>query len=298
MDGLAGQYAHLSSYNYADNNPINDFDIDGNQNNNSGNSEGSGTNSTNNSGQGGGAAKNNTPPNIAPQIQPLSTNNATRPGVMQDIQNQTKKFEGIKIGGNGPYINKNIPLPNNQKETSLRTPNPSGFNKDFVKDTEQRAQAMAKLDEFKKTFQEVHPASPATNPAVQAAAVYLLTRNVGLTRASLGSQFLVRSSMDALQQGLVKGDFRKVDFFDAGITGIALKRPVTDLAKSFISYDINKGLTLNTDATDLGAELFARTLSNNKYVNISTNPYEQLGIDLSKKFFISKSMGLYKEINE
>ncbi len=31
MDGLAGQYAHLSSYNYADNNPINDFDIDGMQ---------------------------------------------------------------------------------------------------------------------------------------------------------------------------------------------------------------------------------------------------------------------------
>jgi len=31
---MASSYAHLSPYNYADNDPINDFDIDGNQNNN------------------------------------------------------------------------------------------------------------------------------------------------------------------------------------------------------------------------------------------------------------------------
>jgi len=34
VDKMASFYAHLSPYNYADNDPINDFDIDGNQNNN------------------------------------------------------------------------------------------------------------------------------------------------------------------------------------------------------------------------------------------------------------------------
>ncbi len=34
VDKMASSYAHLTPYNYADNDPINDFDIDGNQNNN------------------------------------------------------------------------------------------------------------------------------------------------------------------------------------------------------------------------------------------------------------------------
>lgn len=41
VDPLSSKYAQLSPYNYSDNNPINDYDIDGMQNNNSGNSEGS-----------------------------------------------------------------------------------------------------------------------------------------------------------------------------------------------------------------------------------------------------------------
>ena len=39
VDPLSAQYAQLSSYNYSDNNPINDYDIDGMQNNNTENSE-------------------------------------------------------------------------------------------------------------------------------------------------------------------------------------------------------------------------------------------------------------------
>jgi RHS repeat-associated protein len=45
VDPLAGKFAQLTPYNYSDNEPIGDFDIDGKQNNNSGNSETSATNS-------------------------------------------------------------------------------------------------------------------------------------------------------------------------------------------------------------------------------------------------------------
>src|SRR5690606_11148073 len=39
VDPLSAKYAQLSPYNYSDNNPINDYDIDGMQNNNSEESE-------------------------------------------------------------------------------------------------------------------------------------------------------------------------------------------------------------------------------------------------------------------
>lgn len=59
VDPLSAKYAQLSPYNYADNNPINDLDIDGQQNTKSSNSEGSTTQSSTNTEKGSSSSVTN-----------------------------------------------------------------------------------------------------------------------------------------------------------------------------------------------------------------------------------------------
>ncbi|MBA3900081.1 MAG: hypothetical protein H0X62_07715 [Bacteroidetes bacterium] len=111
----------------------------------------------------------------------------------------------------------------------------------------------------------------------------------------MGSQFLVRSSMDALQQGLVKGDFRKVDFFDAGITGFGYKPQITDFGKTVVDFSIDRGFRVKTNPLDIGVEYGLRSIGSS-YLKGSGNAYGDLGAGITKKYFIGQSMGVYRDI--
>ncbi|MDR9399763.1 MAG: RHS repeat-associated core domain-containing protein, partial [Salibacter sp.] len=129
VDPLAGKYAQLSPYNYADNNPVNDYDIDGQQNNNSsesqsgGNGSGSGnSNQTNNTTQDtqlhtvksgetlGGIAKK-----YGTKVDKLYKNNPNLPSDPTDLQVGTK----INVKKSNLTTTDNLTMPTTDPDATL-----------------------------------------------------------------------------------------------------------------------------------------------------------------------------------
>ncbi len=134
---------------------------------------------------------------------------------------------------------------------------------------------------------------------VQASAMYILTSGISKiisANSSLCMQFLSKASLDALQQGIVKGDFSKIDFFDAGLSGLNISTPLKDFGKSVFDWSFDKGFYIKPNLDEIAVEFGVRQSLGYTFKKPG-NFYGDLGVDLSKKKIKQFTMDSYKSIN-